>query len=288
VDCSSLSHCVDNKCEHKSLFPLAGIEYFGTFMTILVSALSNAAGIGGGPLNTMTFQFFFLFDTFDSIPLSQIVIFGGSLMSVALKIPARHPTKDRPLIDYELVAYLLTPLLAGTTIGVIFHLSFPDWLTILLLSILMSYLTYQTTKKGARLFHRETIIKNSSHSIARLIDAFQNDLRTPHTDKTDVQIERDRGILEKIIEEENKLVPLHPAVTIAMILGIVMVAAFIKGGNGFDSILGLAQCGAGYWIFIFFYFVGLMMLTYHNGKYIIEKTALMINIGYIFDPSDVK
>lgn len=245
-ECSSLSDCIDHECEHKELFPLAGIEYFGTFMTILISALSNAAGIGGGPLNTMTLQFFFLFDTYYSIPLSQIIIFGGSLMSVALKLAARHPTKDRPLIDYELVAYLLTPLLAGTSLGVIFHLAFPDWLTILLLTMLMTYLTYQTTKKGARLFHRETIIKNSSHSIARLIDAFRNEPFTPNTDKTDVQIEADKKILEKIILEEGKIIPTHPMRTIILISFIVLLSSFIKGGSGFNSIIGMSQCGVGY------------------------------------------
>mmetsp|Transcript_27204 Transcript_27204/g.26872 ORF Transcript_27204/g.26872 Transcript_27204/m.26872 type:complete len:100 (-) Transcript_27204:130-429(-) len=98
----------------------------GTIMTILISGLSNAAGIGGGPLNTITTQVFFGFDTYRAVAFSQVAIFGGSLMSVALKIPARHPTRDRPLLDYELVAYLIAPLLSGTSIGVAFHLIFPD------------------------------------------------------------------------------------------------------------------------------------------------------------------
>lgn len=125
-DCSTMEVCVDKECEHKALFPIEGLEIVGSLLTILISGLSNSAGIGGGPLNTILLNVFFYFNTFKSIALAQVVIFGGSLMSIGLKIPARHPTRDRALIDYELIAYLISPLLAGTSLGVILHLIFPD------------------------------------------------------------------------------------------------------------------------------------------------------------------
>lgn len=82
--------------------------------------------MSGGILSIMILQNLMSFDTYYAIPLSQMIGFGGSLMSVVLKIPLRHPTKDKPLIDYDLLTYVLAPILGGTTIGVIFYIILPN------------------------------------------------------------------------------------------------------------------------------------------------------------------
>jgi len=48
VVCSGWNSTYDGICSHKDLFPLTGMEIFGTIVLILIMALATMAGIGGG------------------------------------------------------------------------------------------------------------------------------------------------------------------------------------------------------------------------------------------------
>lgn len=214
-DCKTLYKCVNHECEHKSLFPMDGLEFTGTFFTIIVAALSTSAGLGGGPLNSIIGQIFFGFNISRAIPLSQVVIFGGTFMSVGLKINDKHPTTNKPLIDYQLIAYLITPLLAGTSIGVILHLLMPDWLTIVLLVVLKIYISYIAIKKYIQAYKRETEIRNA---------------------------EKDKLITQIYDNTQPEKINWNIILGILVVYAVVLLGSFIKGGRGLDSILGIAQC----------------------------------------------
>ena len=57
---------------------MSGIEICGTFIIIVMSALANAGGIGGGGIMVPILIIMFLFQAHFAIPLSQAIIFGGS------------------------------------------------------------------------------------------------------------------------------------------------------------------------------------------------------------------
>lgn len=145
-DCRSLNNCEDGQCVHKTLWPLSFMEAFGLFLIIFVSALANAGGVGGGQIMLPILMVVFAFDTHMAIPLCQVIICGGALIAIGLKIQSRHPTKNRPLIQYELILLMISPLLLGTTYGVMLNQMFPDWLIELLLTLLMIYITFKSVR----------------------------------------------------------------------------------------------------------------------------------------------
>lgn len=158
-DCQIYNDCVNKSCEHKDLFPLGDLEIVGTVFIILISALSNASGVGGGALNVLISLLFFGFDTFSAVPLSQVIVLGGSLTTIILQIPLRHPTKDRPRIDYQLIMFIISPLLLGSTVGVILNKGFPEWLTLALLTVLLIYLSINSIKRFLKIYKEENKLR---------------------------------------------------------------------------------------------------------------------------------
>lgn len=125
-DCKFYNSCDDGKCLHKGLLPIDGREVGGSIVIAISAAFSGAAGVGGGPILTAILLLIFNFETHNSIPLTQVIIFGISIVSTAMKITARHPTRDKPLIAWSLVMHLTSPLLLGATVGVMLNLIFPE------------------------------------------------------------------------------------------------------------------------------------------------------------------
>lgn len=81
--------------------------------------------------------------TFYTYPLT----FGGGLANFFLLIPQRHPTEDRPVIDYNLVNVLLPCVVVGTTIGVICNLLIPELASDIMIIVLFSFITYLFIEK---------------------------------------------------------------------------------------------------------------------------------------------
>lgn len=146
-DCQNMNDCEDEECIHKDFLPIDSIEIVAGLMIIVIAAISNSAGVGGGPIVIPIMLLLLNFDTDAAIPLTQTVIFGGSVMALFLKIFMRHPTKDRPVIYYSLLMHVQSTLLLGTTFGVILNEMCPSWLILALLILVLLYITYTVARK---------------------------------------------------------------------------------------------------------------------------------------------
>mmetsp|Transcript_12331 Transcript_12331/g.12350 ORF Transcript_12331/g.12350 Transcript_12331/m.12350 type:complete len:264 (-) Transcript_12331:602-1393(-) len=161
-DCKKYTSCEDKHCIHKSLIPLDGQEVGGTLCIFVLALLSNAAGIGGSTIMIALLLLVYHFETHSAIPLAQAIVWAGALISIVLRIPNRHPTRDRPLISWDLVMHLSSLLLLGTSVGVMLNVMFPEWLILALLTLLVIYLSYKILKRGVATYKRETLMKKIS------------------------------------------------------------------------------------------------------------------------------
>ena len=232
-DCSTYSICQLGECQHKSLFPIDGPEILASFMILVASGLANAGGIGGGPLMVIILITIFSFDTYESVPLSQLIIFGGSLIAIAIKIFHRHRVKQRPLIDFDIALLLSSPLFLGASIGVIINLSIPQWLILLIMTLILSYISIDTLFTAIKLYKKENLSKVSVK------------LLTSDTGVINAYGEVDPE-LKKIYDIEKKIVPPNSLMTIGFIFLFVVLGSFIRGSKSFDSIIGLQFCSPWY------------------------------------------
>jgi len=139
-------------CEHRPLYPLSKEEstkdIIGYIAVILVSALANAGGIGGGGMLAPVYIFLFGYTIQESIPMTKATILAGAIVNVLMIVQKKHPTEEGEyLIDYGLSSIIIPMLLAGTMIGVILAKVFPPLLILLILTVYLSRVSCQMYSK---------------------------------------------------------------------------------------------------------------------------------------------
>ena len=168
-DCLELNSCRDGLCEHKSLFPLATSEIAGIVVMIVVSTIANAGGVGGSSMTISLMLLMHKFNPHTSVALTQVFIFAGTCTATVLKIRDRHPTRDRPLIYYDVLMQIVSPILIGVSVGVTVNAAFPGWLILALLTLVVICLVYDSLKRSIQIYKKEKAAEQvvpipSSHS----------------------------------------------------------------------------------------------------------------------------
>ncbi|OMJ94769.1 hypothetical protein SteCoe_1948 [Stentor coeruleus] len=161
-DCADLNYCVNGECKHKSLFPLETTEYIGLFVMIIISIISNAGGVGGSSMIISLMLILHKFDTHKCVAMTQVFILSGTATAIFLKFKDRHPTKDKPLIYYDALMQIVSPILVGVSVGVMINPAFPAWLILALLTIVVSGLVWGTFKRGMILYKKESQVRKET------------------------------------------------------------------------------------------------------------------------------
>lgn len=91
-----------------------------------------------------------------AIPLSNVTVFGGAIGNTLRNWKKRHPTADRPLIDWDLMLVMEPPTLAGALIGANLNKMLPETAIAVLLVLLLSVTAYGTLKKARKMHQKET------------------------------------------------------------------------------------------------------------------------------------
>ncbi|OMJ85452.1 hypothetical protein SteCoe_13212 [Stentor coeruleus] len=158
-DCLSLNHCSNDTCIHKDLFPLSSLEILSIFVMTIVSMIANAGGVGGSTMILSLMLSLHNFDQHLCVGMTQVFIFAGTSTAVLLKFRDRHPTRDRPLIYYDALMEIVSPLLAGVSVGVMVNPTFPSWLIMALLTVLVGFLAVNMLIKSLKLYRSESLSK---------------------------------------------------------------------------------------------------------------------------------
>ena len=144
-ECSSSNRCV------RKHYSYSKTESIGMFLVVVISAITNAGGVGAGTVVVPLYILFLDFVSSDAVHLSRITIFAGAMVNFFINWKKRDPTnKDRLIINYNLAAVLIPLHLAGAEIGVIIGKFLPAVFVtaILLLFIILSiFKTYQRGKQ---------------------------------------------------------------------------------------------------------------------------------------------
>lgn len=97
-------------------------------------------------------------DPFRWLPFEGIdglsgMIMGASASSVWYNLRVPHPTKEVPIIDYDLALLFQPMLMLGITVGVALSVVFPYWLITVLIIVLFLGTNYPQSKVFFLLFH---------------------------------------------------------------------------------------------------------------------------------------
>ena len=274
ADCDRFFVCKAEECVHKPLFPMAAIEILGCCLIFITSGLANASGAGGGALFVVYFMVIFGLNASDAVAIAQANVLSGCFAAFFIKLFHRHPTKDKPVIDYDILLLTISPVLIGTSIGVIINIILPHWVIILCLVVLVAYLSIGMAKKGIKTYKIE--------SIGKAMD-LQKIAPAEDCEKTEGSEN-----LKVIYSREQRYIPYNKLPVFFLVFILACLASFIRGSRSFGSIVGLEFCSTEYWItsiIVFLIFLSLFtlsaMLTMRDYKYKIQNK-------YKFDTYDMK
>lgn len=200
--CKQLYDCVGNKCVHKNLFPeWRTLDIIGLLLFLVSCILANVAGLGGGPFFMPICLLIFQFDLNHTVAISSAAIFGTQLIRFCISYWERHPKGNRPAIDYTIAALFSPSTILGTIFGTLLNQWVPDWLTLILVVLLMMFNFYLILKKGVKLFINERKIRKIAESTKKEEEKREIELKVG-TDLQKTETER-----ESMIKIEEQLSP---------------------------------------------------------------------------------
>ncbi|KAF2307511.1 hypothetical protein GH714_029318 [Hevea brasiliensis] len=130
-----------------------------TVIGFLGSACGTVGGVGGGGIFVPMLTLIVGFDTKSAAAISKCMIMGASASSVWYNLRVPHPTREVPIIDYDLALLFQPMLMLGITIGVALSVVFPYWLITVLIIILFLGTSSRSVFKGIEMWKEETILK---------------------------------------------------------------------------------------------------------------------------------
>lgn len=174
-----------------------------TIIGFLGSGFGTVGGVGGGGIFVPMLNLIVGFDTKSAAALSKCMIMGASASSVWYNLRVLHPTKDVPIIDYDLALIFQPMLMLGITIGVALSVVFPYWLITILIIILFLGTSSRSFFRGIEMWKQETIfnseeekklekrlLKSSYNSHGELLIDADYESLVPREEKTTLQILR--------------------------------------------------------------------------------------------------
>ncbi|KAL6141856.1 hypothetical protein ACLB2K_060142 [Fragaria x ananassa] len=130
-----------------------------TVIGFLGSACGTVGGVGGGGIFVPMLTLIVGFDTKSAAAISKCMIMGASASSVWYNLRVPHPTREVPILDYDLALLFQPMLMLGITIGVSLSVVFPYWLITVLIIILFLGTSSRSAYKGVEMWKEETILK---------------------------------------------------------------------------------------------------------------------------------
>jgi len=129
---------------------------------VLLLALANIGGIGGGGIIIPVCISMYGFGTRHAIALSNAIIFLGAVTRyVGFSSNDCNPfDKSKTLINHSLSCIMMPMVLIGSYVGVMLNVLMPEVVLCITLTLVLIFLTYETASIGFTTYGKETITIN--------------------------------------------------------------------------------------------------------------------------------
>ncbi|KIZ03310.1 hypothetical protein MNEG_4647 [Monoraphidium neglectum] len=133
-------------------------EQIAMYIVIAVALIIAASGgVGGGPILVPVYLLLGRFSNTTAVALSNASIFAASVANVLLVVPRRrHPSKDRPLVAWDLIMLLQPPTAIGAMWGAYVNKVVPVWIAQVLLALMLTFMSWRITNRAMFIFKKES------------------------------------------------------------------------------------------------------------------------------------
>lgn len=280
---------------HKYLSPLNGRDVAGLIFASLGLIIAAGGGIGGGGMLVPIFIIVLGFKPKFAIPLSNVTVLGGAIVNVWFGAQKRHPSADRPLVDWDLIMVMQPAQLVGALLGAFINKVSPEIVLTAMLVVLLGLTADKTLRKAFQMYAKETAAAKAKESELVAVckaeaeeeeEAAGVGLLSGDSDSLEAAKRARPEELVAILAEEATT-PLWKAKALALMFSLIIVANLSKGGGSFASPLGILCGSASYWG------MTLLMLGYLVGftrwvrNYLIAMTKTKRELGFKYHEGDI-
>eukprot|EP00435_Cladocopium_sp_Y103_P032780 s324_g8.t1 len=142
---------------HKEPFPL---DWRHDGLTILLASLglvvAASGGIGGGGILVPLFMLALEFKPKHAIALSNFTILGGAIANTLANIRRKHPHREGPIIDWDLILAMEPLTIFGAVFGSLLSKILPNFVLTTMLVIILAMIGQRTLTKGWSMFREES------------------------------------------------------------------------------------------------------------------------------------
>lgn len=228
-----------------AVFPLDQNKILGLIAIVVAVTFANAASTGGGSFYVISIMFFFQFDLAVTSALSNSIICVSAIMRFLVLLKERHPVKDTPLVDYNLVMLFLPSSLLGTKIGVLAFMIFPEALLMIITGIAFFVMAIMMVKNS----WKKIFSVQENLLIEQIIqEKFERDLQIR-------RISRNHPDILQIIEEEKSIMPFGKLLYFILVMILMVVL------NNLQADKNIKKCSPSYWGVLFLFIATSLVLT---------------------------
>lgn len=117
-----------------------------------IIGVGNVGGLGGGIVKVPMLMLLLNYSSKVATFISYCILFGSCLANSTLLIFKKHPFKDKPLIDYNIVLIINPMVLLGTNIGIFLNVLLPEVAAGTLFIIFLCFVSPYLYKKAMNLY----------------------------------------------------------------------------------------------------------------------------------------
>lgn len=145
------------------MWPLYPKEWIGTFCFSAFMLVANVAGIGGGGVAIPMAMYFFNLEFKQAVGISCFSIMCATIARFFFNFKEKHPEKPTCcVIDHSMASIMMPLTLLGSLIGTFIFKSFPDLVLIIVLTLMLIVLTWDSSNKYKKLRAKEVDEENKA------------------------------------------------------------------------------------------------------------------------------
>ena len=286
------------------LSEIGAAEILGLIAIIVAIVFGNAAGVGGGGIIMPILLLIFSFKMLEASSLSNFMIFLGFIVRYAYNVSSRHPTRNKPLVDYDLVFIMLPGSLFGTKFGIIINDSLPHPVLLIILAIILMYVSITMFMRGWKLSKddaqhnnqdQQNQPQNHQQQNNQQQDNNQQQQTVPrsitepaHNDTTLTMTEDNQKKLDEILLKEAKCLPQKQTILIILLFCLYILSLLIEGSKGLTSIFNVKICSPGFWCSIVGFGLLCFFAVFLIGRDCIIQFSVKKTFGYEASPDEAQ
>jgi uncharacterized membrane protein YfcA len=175
--------------------------YIVIIVLYIAGSIASAGGIGGGGVNVPLLLVIGRFSYHEAVIFSLCTVLGNHIAQSTINWSLSHPyVKQRPLIYWEIILFLLPAQLGGSNVGVLIAKAFPDLLLLCCALCVLVLAIAKTYYKGISYLKEEKKTRKSKTKYQKLLH-FANEIENETNSRNQSLLLE--GLIDEGINEPN-------------------------------------------------------------------------------------